>query len=254
MSPARAHVGASTLLLACAGLTRRMYRARVTVRLCGTLLSGTVTACAGVQTTGNTAVAPASGSSATGDTTGLAWVAPGYGTLRQDDIAFHVTASGVLIRAVPLDEAVIRLLTPDSYKAMRDLQQSNHAAIDSVSRRYNDRPVSVWFVSFYGVEPDARFTPLDLMVSSSGRDFRPYDVIPLTTAFGEQRLHQRETQSALYLYDGDVELDQLVVVSYQGAQDNSWDQTLQRIERERAMIRARERQATTPAPVAPHAR
>jgi hypothetical protein len=180
------------------------------------------------------------------DTTGLAWVAPGYGTLHQDDLAFHVTANGVLIRAIPLDEAVIRLLTPDSYKAMRDLQQSNRAAIDTVSRRNGGRPVSVWFVSFYGLEPDVRITPLDLMVSSSGRDFRPLDMIPLTGAFGEQRLRQRETQSALYLYDGDVELDQLVVVSYQGAQDNSWDQTLQRIERERAMIRARERKATTP--------
>ena len=39
--------------------------------------------------------------------------------------------------------------------------------------------------------------------------------------------------------DGDIELNQLVTVSYQGTRDNSWDQTLQRIERERALIRAR---------------
>jgi len=175
-------------------------------------------------------------------------VAPGYGTLRQDDLAFHITTTGMLIRAVPLDESVIRLLTPDSYRAMRDLQLGNRAKLDTVSRRNGGRPLSVWFVSFYGVEQDARFTPFDLMVTSSGRDFRPLDLIPLTVGFGEQRLKQRETQSAIYVYDGDVELDQLVVLSYQGAQDNSWDETLQRIERERAMIRARERKATTGTP------
>jgi hypothetical protein len=191
--------------------------------------------------------APTGAISPTGDTTGLALVPAGYGTLHQDDLAFHITAAGILIRAVPLDEALIRLLTPDSYRAMRDLQQSNRARIDSVSRRYGGRPVSVWFVSFYGLEPDARFTPGDLMVTSSGRDFRPYEVIPLTTAFGEQRMRQRETQSALYLYDGDIELNQLVVVSYQGVDDDTWDQTLQRIERERAMIRARDRKTEPPA-------
>jgi hypothetical protein len=175
----------------------------------------------------------------TTDTAGRALVPPWFGALHQDDIAFHLSALGLLVRALPLDESVIRLLTPDSYRAMRDLQQSKRGAIDAVARRNGGRPISVWFVSFYGLEPDAPFTPLDLMVTSSGRDFRPYDVLPLTTGFSEQRLRQRETQNALYLYDGDVDLNQLVVVTYQGVQDNSWDQTLQHIERERAMIRAR---------------
>jgi hypothetical protein len=87
-----------------------------------------------------------------------------------------------------------------------------------------------------------RALPL-LMVTSNAQDFHPYDLIPLTTGFSEQRIHQRETQNALYLFDGDIQLDQPITVSYEGIQDNSWDQTLQHIERERAMVRARAGQA-----------
>jgi len=183
---------------------------------------------------------------ATNDTAGRPLVPAGFGSLHQDDLSFHMTAGGVLIRALPLDESIIRLLTPDSYKAMRELQQNNSKMIDAVSRRYGGRRVSVWFVSFYGVEPDARFIPQDLNITSSGRDFRALDLIPLTTNFSEQRLHQRETQNALYLFDGDIELDQLVTVSYQGLSDDSWDQTLQRIERERALIQARAHKTVPP--------
>ncbi|HEY5087622.1 MAG TPA: hypothetical protein VII66_09725, partial [Gemmatimonadaceae bacterium] len=79
----------------------------------------------------------------------------------------------------------------------------------------------------------------DLIITSGGRDFRPYDILSLTIGFGENRLKQRETQSALYVYDGDVQVNQPLSIAYQGGVDASWDQTLQIIERERAMVRAR---------------
>jgi hypothetical protein len=63
--------------------------------------------------------------------------------------------------------------------------------------------------------------------------------LPLTLNFDEQRLGQRQTQTALYIFDGDIQMDQPVTVTYQQISDNSWQQTLQVIERERAMIRAR---------------
>lgn len=198
----------------------------------------TSVACAQATTPGGYAVA-ATQSTTQGDTAGRALVPPGYGSLRQDDLSLHISGSSVLLRALPLDEALIRLLTPDSYRALHDLKESNRAAIEAIARRYGGRAVSVWLVSFYGVEPDARFAPGDVIATSSGRDFRPYEIIPLTVGFGEQRLRQRETQSALYLYDGDVQVDHPIAVTYQGVTDDTWDQTLQRVERERAMVRAR---------------
>jgi hypothetical protein len=196
------------------------------------------TGCATTTGTGASASAPVAGVPQA-DTAGLALLPPGYGSLRQDDLSLHIDAGTVLIRALPLNEELIRLLTPDSYRALHDLKEGSRHDIDAIAQRYGGRPVSVWLISFYGVEPNARFTPGDLIVSSGGRDFRPYDILSLTVGFGENRLRQRETQSALYVYDGDVQINQPVSIAYQGAVDASWDQTLQVIERERAMVRAR---------------
>jgi len=80
---------------------------------------------------------------------------------------------------------------------------------------------------------------MELVITSAGQDFRPIDVIPLTTGFGEQRLRQRETQSAVYLYPAEVDVDHPLTVSFQGERNSSWEQLLQRIERERALVRAR---------------
>jgi hypothetical protein len=195
--------------------------------------------CLAAQTSGAPGSTSPALSTPQADTAGILLVPPGYGTLRQDDMSLHIDAGTVLVRALPLEESVIRLLTPDSYRALRDLKEGSRNFIAATARRYGGRPVSVWLVSFYGVEPGARFTPGDLVITSSGRDFQPYDMLPLTVGFGENRLRQRETQSALYVYDGDVQINQPITLTYQGGVDASWDDTLQRIERERAMVRAR---------------
>jgi hypothetical protein len=64
-------------------------------------------------------------------------------------------------------------------------------------------------------------------------------VLPLSSGFGEQRLRQRETQSAIYLFDDSIELDQPLTVTFQNVRNDTWDQILPRVERERALVRAR---------------
>jgi len=164
------------------------------------------------------------------DTTARVSVPAGFGSLRQDDIAIRLQPQGLIVRAIPLDENVIRLLTTDSYRALRDLEESNRTAIDRITRRSGGRRPAVWYVSFYGLQPEVRFSPMDLVITSAGQDFRPIDVLPLTTGFGEERLSQRETQSAVYLYPGDIDVDHPLVVTFQGERDATWEQTLQRIE------------------------
>lgn len=173
------------------------------------------------------------------DTIGRAYVPVGFGTLRQDDIAIRIELQGLIVRAIPLDENLIRLLTPDSYRALRDLQESNKRAIAAVTRRSGGRAPDLWYVSFYGVEPDVHFSPMELVITSSGRDFRPLEVVPLSAGFGEQRLSQRETQSAIYLFDDDIDLDQPLTVTFQDVRNDDWQQILTRIETERALVRAR---------------
>ena len=173
------------------------------------------------------------------DTTARGAIPPGFGSLRQDDIAIRLEPQGLIVRAIPLDETVIRLLTPDSYRALRDLEESNRRTIESITRRSGGRAPDLWYVSFYGREENARFSPMELVITSGGQNFRPLDVIPLSTGFGEQRLRQRETQSAVYVYPGEIDVDHPLVVSFQGQQSGIWEQLLQRIERERALVRAR---------------
>jgi hypothetical protein len=173
------------------------------------------------------------------DTTGRANIPVGFGTLRQDDIAIRLELQGLIVRAIPLDESLIRLLTPDSYRALRELQESNKQAIAAVTRRTGGRTPDLWYVSFYGVEPDVHFSPMELVITSAGRDFRALEVLPLSSGFGEQRLRQRETQSAIYLFDESIDLDQPLTVTFQNVRDDTWDQILPRVERERALVRAR---------------
>lgn len=173
------------------------------------------------------------------DTTGGALVPAGLGTLRQDDIAIKLQLPDVLVKLTPLDESVIRTLSPDSYRALRELAESRRAAITRLATQHGFLRGSVWYVSFYGLAPEARFSPLELTVTSAGRDFRPAEAIPLSTGFGSQRLQPRETQSALYLFDDAVNVNQPITVSLAGQQSAAWTSILRTIERERALIRSR---------------
>jgi hypothetical protein len=193
--------------------------------------------------TGGTAAQAGALAPISDDTIGRANVPVGFGTLRQDDIAIRIELPGLIVRAIPLDENLIRLLTPDSYRALRDLQESNKQAIAAVKRRTGGRAPDLWYVSFYGVQPDVHFSPMELVITSSGRDFRALDVVPLSSGFGEQRLSQRETQSAIYLFDEAIDLDQPLTVTFQNVRNDDWEQILTRVERERALVRAR---ATSP--------
>jgi hypothetical protein len=195
-------------------------------------------ACASA-TTGTAAAQSGALAPITDDTIGRANIPVGLGTLRQDDIAIRIELQGLIVRAIPLDENLIRLLTPDSYRALRDLQESNKQAIAAVTRRTGGRAPDLWYVSFYGVQPDVHFSPMELVITSSGRDFRALEILPLSSGFGEQRLTQRETQSAIYLFDDAIDLDQPLTVTFQNVRNEDWEQILTRIERERALVRAR---------------
>jgi hypothetical protein len=179
-------------------------------------------------------------------------VPAGFGTLRQDDIALRLSRFGLQVRLVPLDESVIRLLSPDSYRALAELTRSKRADLDAIARRSALRSLNLWFASFFTAEPgETRFSPREIVITNVGRDFRPLDVVPLTPGFGEQRLRQRDTQSAVLAFDGQVDLNQPLVVAYETTSNSDWGTILQRIESERALVRSRATRAAPPKPARP---
>jgi hypothetical protein len=165
---------------------------------------------------------------------------PGFGTLRQDDVALRLVSNNLQVRATPLDESIIRLLSPDSYRAMSELKRSKTEAIAAVARRQAVRELSLWYVSFFAFERgETRFSPREFIITNVGRDFRPLEVIPLTPGFGEQRLRQNGRQDAVYVFDGQLDVQQPLSISYETARNDGWADVLPQIERERALVRGR---------------
>lgn len=179
------------------------------------------------------------------DTVGVSLVPPGYGTLRQDDVAIKLQYEGIQVKILPLDESILRTLSPDSYRSLRDLLESRQSEINTMLSRRGIRQQRVFYVSFFGLEPDVRFSPMEVTITSAGRDYRPLDLIPLSAGFGSQRLRQRETQTALYLFEEGINVEQPMTVTMGGIQNTNWEGTLRQIQRERALIRSRSSRAPT---------
>jgi len=117
-----------------------------------------------------------------------------------------------------------------------------------------ERNPSVWFVRFYGLAPDARYDPTDVTVSVGGRDFRPFDVLPISGDFATHVVQPRETQTGLLLFDGAVDVTQPIVVRMGAEQNTDWDSILRRIDAERAAVLARASAKSTPPKPPPTAR
>jgi hypothetical protein len=170
----------------------------------------------------------------------------GFGTMRQEEVAITIQTGRLLVRAIPLEESIIRVLAPDSYGSLRGRRESERDRIDMLARQAGVERFSVWSVEFYAIEPDVRFSPSDVVISSAGRDFRPVQVIPLTAGFGQHRLQQRERQSALYLFDAAVDVNQPLVLTVESVRNTRWLEIVQSIERERARVRSKAGTAIPP--------
>ncbi len=198
-------------------------------------------ACAGQPGSTPSAPAPAAQGGRIAADTNANLIPPGLGTLKEADISITLQPpTGVRVTTFPLDESVIRTLAPDSYRAMHANLESRATQIRQRASMHGERTPSVWFVRFYGLAPDARYDPTDVTVSVGGRDFRPFDVIPVSGDFGTHQLQPRETQTGLLLFEGGVDVSQPIVVRMGAEQNTDWgDVILRRIDAERASVRAR---------------
>ena len=165
----------------------------------------------------------------------------GYGSLRRDDIAVRLASDQLDIQVLPLDEQVIRLLAPDTYRSLTDLVRTRQAAIDSLAAR----PTLV-LVTFYGLVPQARFSPEDLNLTSRGVLLRPIGIVPLSPRWNSYLLEAREQAVAIYLFDEGLSFREDLTVSYQGLSTSSWSRSVRLLDQERARVRARARAATRP--------
>ncbi len=214
------------------------------------ILTAMSLAAAAVGCTPGTGTGGASGAAPTPtpafDTSAVGLIPAGYGTLRQEDISIKMSLEGVLVQLLPMNESVIRTLSPDAYHTLHDLLASYRPTIRAYARQYGLRQDNVWYVSFYGMAPDVTFSPLDLTIRAPGRDFTPLRVIPITPGFGQNRLQVRDVQRAFYLFDDGLPVDQPLTVMMGAVVNNSWASILLNIQAEQAHVRARAARAPAP--------
>lgn len=219
------------------------------MRLATILLAALTVACATTQAPGTT---PATTSTAptnqpalpaghvARDSMSSTLIPAGLGTVRQDSISIVLQPEGVRVLAIPLDESVIRVLASDSYRSLHATLESKRQLIMQRAAMHSVREPRVWVVRFIGLTPDARFVPTDFTVTSGGREYRPFDIIPLSPGFGSQRLQPREQQSALLLFEEGLDVSQPLVVTMGSQRNTDWETILLKtIDPERAAIRAR---------------
>ncbi len=166
---------------------------------------------------------------------------PGSGTLRQDEITILLTSGDLQIKVTPLAESVIRTAAPDTYRLLSGL--AGRYTGEAVRRTGSEHP-SLFLVSFYSESPDVAFVPEELQLIAQGMRRRPDAILPVTPTWGERRLAQRETETAVYAFADDIDLESDLVVAYGLVESAQWRSILPRVRAERA--RARARGATRP--------
>jgi hypothetical protein len=163
----------------------------------------------------------------------------GFGTLGQDDIGIRLRTPDFVISFIPLDEGVIRLLAPDTYRSMHRLLESKAEDLADAARRNGISNPTVFLVSFFGTQTRARFEAEALTITDQSRLFRPRAFLPMSPSFGDRQVNQRETATAIYIYEDGLRLFDPFTIGYDGVSTNEWERILRTLDRERAAVVAR---------------
>jgi hypothetical protein len=175
------------------------------------------------------APAPAPGPSAPAE---LGSPPTGFGTLRQEDVSISLRSGDLRVLVTPLDRSVTHVTAPDTEQRL-DALAAAHAAAGRESG------AGLFLVSLYSDRPDVGFVPEDVQLVSQGFRLRPIFIQPLTPAWGERRLRQREQALAVYDFGDGVDLERELVLVYGLVQSSQWTAILPRLQAERGRVRAR---------------
>ena len=166
----------------------------------------------------------------------------GFGTLSQDDITIpvEVPEGNLFIKVTPLTEWVIRMTAPDTYRRLNGYKVSRGEQIRDRARRNGERgwPL-VLFVSFYTRAVESTYEPYDLQIRAQNVVFRPFEIIAVTPDFNRERLRQQESQVALYLFEGDIDLDLPMEIEYDGRRSGRWSGIRSVLDRELTKVMTR---------------
>jgi hypothetical protein len=170
----------------------------------------------------------------------------GFGSLKQDQVGVNLSTTNLRIRVIPLDEEVIRLLAPDAYRSLHEMRESRATEIRAAARSAGRDSVKTFMVTFFGMQPQTRFNPDDLLITSQNSTYRPIGHVAITPRFNENLVDAREQAAAIYLYEPGVILMRPMTVAYGVAVSESWAATLTLLNAERTRVLSRASTQTQP--------
>ena len=170
----------------------------------------------------------------------------GFGSLRQDQVGVNLATTNLRIRVIPLEEEVIRLLSPDAYRSLHEMRESRLTEIRAAARAAGRDSVKAFMVTYFGLQPQTRFNPDDLLITSQNSTYRPLGHIAITPRFNENQVDAREQAAAIYLYEPGIALLRPMSVQYGTAQSDAWTQTLNLLNAERTRVLSRASTQTQP--------
>lgn len=163
----------------------------------------------------------------------------GFGTLRQEAISIGFRTNEFEIQVVPLDERIIRLLAPDTYRSLHRLKSTKSDELEAVATRYGLRTPNMFLVRFFAVQASVRFEPEFLTITSQNRLFRVLEIIPLSPIWSGHQLNQRETATAIYVFDDGIRIMDPMTLSYGFVSTDRWGVLVRVLDTERASVIAR---------------
>ena len=166
---------------------------------------------------------------------------PGYGSLKQSDLALQLRNDDLEIRLVPLDPRVTSLLARDAYQSLQSLVHSRRSSIDTLARVSGISSPGLALVTFFGLREGARFDPSTLTLGIRNQVFRPRGIVPFSPRFTSQQLNVREQVSAIFIFEELLPVTDAFTFSYQGRVSEDWQNKQRLLDRERGRVAARSR-------------
>ena len=166
---------------------------------------------------------------------------PGFGSLKQSDLALRLRSDELEVRLVPLDQRVTRLLARDAYESLEGLVRSRRSSIDSLARLSGISEPGLALVTFFGQREGARFDPSNLNLVIRNQVLRPRGIVPFSPRFTSQQLNVRDQMSAIYIFDELLPVNDAFTFSYQGRVSEDWQNRQRLLDRERGRVAARSR-------------
>jgi len=163
----------------------------------------------------------------------------GQGTVPLSQIQLQLQSNNLVIVFVPLDESVVRLLAPNSYRSLHALVQSYRARIDSIAQDNGIQRPGLALVSFTGLEPNTPFNPELLTVTVHAQAVRPVGEVAMSPSFSDRVLAVHQQVTAIFVFDRSLPLRESFTVSYLDGTSDDWQSRLSRLDDERTRILGR---------------